>query len=164
MTKVGDVIRLTFEEDETGYEIEEFPEERGAKFGAQFQGEYVSLGLTGWIDEQKLEIYTHYPNSVPENKKVDVAESMIRINSSIWFGSFEMDFLSGAICVRTNIPLIDGSPSTSLVKTILYKNLHLANDFYPILMKVIYGNTTPEEALIDLGLDMKPVDANSIIC
>lgn len=164
MTKMSDVIRLTFEEDKTGYEMEEFPEERGAKFWAQFQGEHVNLRLRGWIDEQQLEIYTHYPNTVPDSKKIAVAESMTRINASIWFGSFEMDFKRGTIYVRTNIPLVDGPPSTNLVKAILYKNLYIADDFYHILMKVIYGSATPEEVMIELGLETNAVERISLIC
>jgi len=164
MTKISDVIRLMFEEEETTYEMEEFPEERGAKFGAQFQGEHVNLKLRGWIDEQQLEIYTHYPNTVPDSKKLAVVESMTRINATIWFGSFEMDFLNGTIYVRTNIPLVDGLPSTNLVKTVLYKNLYIADEFYPLLMKVIYGSMTPEEAMLDLSLAKRPVDESSVIC
>ena len=114
MTQIVDVIRLTFEEEEFNYEMEEIPDEGGANFDTRVQGNHINLRIKGWVDNEKLLIHTFYPNTVPDNKKNAVVEILSRINSVIWFGNFQLDFSDGTILIRTNIPLIEGQASTKL--------------------------------------------------
>jgi hypothetical protein len=84
---------------------------------------------------------------VPEPQRVRVAEAITRANYGLFAGAFEMDFSDGEIRYRQEIDVEDGTLSTTMVHNLIGPSVVLWAKYLPALMKVVYANASPEQAI-----------------
>jgi hypothetical protein len=138
-----------FDEEGWSYEMEECTEGKGVEFRTSYQGKNIYLRCWGMVNSEALVFNSIYPNFVPADKKVAMAEVLNRLNDLLWFGTVQMKWTDGVIRFRTSIPIVDDQLSASLVKEVVFMNLRPADEIYPTLMKLIYGDTTPEAVMAE---------------
>lgn len=113
-------------------------------------GSYKMLGYE--ISERKIfMLYTTCPVFIPENKRTDMSEFINRANSGRLLGKFEFNMDGGEI---SHSVAIDFNFITSfepkIFKPALGVSLNAMDNYLPGLLSVLYGNTTPKEAVEDI--------------
>lgn len=101
-------------------------------------------------ENRSFRFYSDCPVKVPENKRLAVAEFLTRANYGLITGNFELNFIDGDIRYKTSIHVADQRLSYSLIKRLVYVNVTTMDDYFPGLMKVIYGGTSAEQALAEI--------------
>lgn len=117
---------------------------------AAYQGKNTKMDLVveARIETSLFFTYAYLPFSVPEHKKAVMCELFSRINFNLNIGNFEFDMRDGEIRYKTSVDL-DGSEITpKMIENMVSTTLSTADDFLPIMMAVIYGDKTPEIALL----------------
>ncbi|HRE88273.1 MAG TPA: YbjN domain-containing protein [Myxococcota bacterium] len=122
------------------------------------EGDRIRFGFTGenaildcWIvcyeETERLCMLAIYPLAVPDNKRAAVAEYLTRANFGILVGNFEFDMRDGEVRFKTATDVEDTPLSHKFVKNMLVANLGTADRYFPGLMKVLYANMAPADAV-----------------
>jgi GTP-binding protein EngB required for normal cell division len=99
-------------------------------------------------DENKtFRFYSTSPIKIPKNKHLQIAEFLTRANYGLILGNFEMDFADGELRYKTSILVGDNELDYPVIKTIVYSSLSTMDNYFPAIMKVIYGGVSAEEAV-----------------
>ncbi|MHC5673518.1 GTPase [Nostoc sp.] len=91
--------------------------------------------------------YSNSPVKIPKNQYLQIAEFLTRANYGLNIGNFEMDFRDGEVRYKTSIFLGDNELDYPVIRRIVYSNLSTIDDYFPAIMKVIYGGMSAEEAV-----------------
>ena len=101
------------------------------------------------IDDEKgsLLVLTIVPASVPQSRRVAVAELPMRINWALLLGNFEMDMEDGQVRVRTSIRLGKTGLTEEAITHVLLANLAMMDSCFGAINTVAFGDTLPKAAL-----------------
>jgi hypothetical protein len=94
------------------------------------------------IDDQNLiEVISHFPLKIMENKKQEIGFHLHEINKKLFFGNFEFDFFTGEIRVKTYM-LTENIIENSFINfsTIFHRNHQIIDEFIPGCLEIAYGN------------------------
>ena len=109
--------------------------------------------------QARFVFYSLCPIKSPEAKRIEVAETITRANYGLMIGNFEMDFSDGEIRYKSSM---DVDPSVgltdSMIKDTILANLSTHDRYFPALMDVIYGASTPTEAIAKIENQTEKVD------
>lgn len=94
--------------------------------------------------------YSVCPVKIPPKQRFLIAEFITRANYGIRIGNFEMDFADGQIRYKTSIHVKEERLTPTLVKWLVYDNVNIMDEYFPGIMKVIYGGISPEDALTEI--------------
>ena len=89
---------------------------------------------------------TRYPISVPEDRQLEIAELMARVNLYIFTGGFDMDFSDGEIRCRTSISFRGFEPSPELIGPLVFMSAAAADLYFPVFEAVLYEGVSPKDA------------------
>jgi hypothetical protein len=112
-------------------------------------GNYTSYAIAD-EENRSFRFYSDCPVKVPENKRLAVAEFLARANYGLITGNFELDFTDGEIRYKTTTYVADQQLNYPVIKRLVYVNLNTMDNYFPGLMKVIYGGTSAEQALAEI--------------
>ena len=127
----------------------------------------LKLGFTGkngnWTcfaqvreaDEQFV-FYSICPLSVPERKRLAVAEFLTRANYGLIIGNFEMDLDDGEIRYKSSLDAESSELSTGMIKNAVYASVLMMDKYLPGIVTVLGGNTTPKAAIDEIEADDRP--------
>jgi hypothetical protein len=87
---------------------------------------------------------------IPKNKHLQIAEFLTRANYGLLLGNFEMDFNDGEVRYKTSIVAGDNELDFPVIKRMVYSNLSTIDDYFPAIMKVIYGGISAKEAIREI--------------
>ena len=76
-----------------------------------------------------------------------ISELLTRANYGLNIGNFEMDFSDGEVRYKTSINVEGGQLTTTIVKKLVYANVLTLDKYFPSIMKVIYADIPPDEAI-----------------
>ncbi len=87
--------------------------------------------------------------NVPEEKRLMVAEYLVRANYGLPLGNFEMDFSDGEVRFKTSIDVESEEYmlTPAMLKSLVYSNVLTMDRYLGGLMAVIYGNAVPEQEI-----------------
>lgn len=95
----------------------------------------------------QLVIYSTPDVTVPEPRRVAVAEFLTRANFGLAVGNFELDFDDGEVRFKTSIDS-NGEPfAKEILLNLLNANLANTNRYLPGVMGVAFGDVAPAEAV-----------------
>lgn len=86
---------------------------------------------------------------MPLEQRLLMAEFLTRVNYGLKIGNFEMDFKDGEIRYKTSIAVEGDRLTSPLVRELVCHNLSIMDNYFPGIMKVIYGGMSPEDALAE---------------
>jgi hypothetical protein len=98
-------------------------------------------------DSRRFIFVSVMESSVPEDKRLAIAEFLTRVNYALFLGSFEMDFSDGEVRYKTAMAVEDGELTQAMIKKMVYANVMSMDRYLPGIMSVIYGGASPADAL-----------------
>ncbi len=142
-----DFCREVLEDDGWDFEIRGAGDSRRIRFG--FVGEHARMEcwLVTYEDTERLCILSSVQAVVPEPKRMAVAEYLTRANFGIILGNFELDFSDGEVRFKTSADVESLELTATFVKNLLVANLGTVDKYYPGLMKVLFANMEPSDAI-----------------
>lgn len=101
-------------------------------------------------DDQELKRFSFLTWSIavcPANMIPGMAELLMRLNATIFYGNFELDFESGSIAFKTSI-FYDGLELNNIaLDNIVINNIHIMDECTPLILRFIYGGISPVQAV-----------------
>jgi hypothetical protein len=128
------------------------PLEEGTILRTGFQGvngEWSCYAQTREEQEQFI-FYSVCPVHAPEEARMAAAEYLTRANYGLYIGNFELDLGDGEVRYKTSIDVEGSSLTLTQVKQLVYANVLTMDRYLPGLMKVIYGNVAPVDAITEI--------------
>ena len=117
-----------------------------------FQGKNINWTSYAMTKEKQqfFYFYSVLKNNVPEDKRAEVAEFLHRANYNLIIGNFEIDFSDGEVRFKTSIDVEGGTLTDTMIKNMIQPNLSKIDEYSTGLMKVIYGDLSPEKAIREI--------------
>lgn len=94
--------------------------------------------------------YSIMGSNVPLDKRPAIAEYLTRANYGLRIGNFEMDFSDGEVRYKTSIDVEGEELTFKMWKSLVYANVSTMDRYFPGIMSVVYGGTSPEEAITEI--------------
>jgi len=140
-----DIVLDFLEEEEWKYDVLE-SEDGIPKITLSFKGHNGSWSVFLRTDEEKCYVHIHslFPQDVPKNKRMPMAEFLTRTNYGIILGCFQMDFSDGQIVFNTGIDMEGGELTHNMVDNLLRSNLVAMDKYFIGMMNLIYSDKSPE--------------------
>jgi hypothetical protein len=70
-----------------------------------------------------------------------IAEFLTRANYGMTIGNFELDYTDGEIRYKTSIDVTNAQLSSALIKTLVYTNVAMMDEYLPGIQVVLAGAT-----------------------
>ena len=125
------------------------------------------INVLGEPGELQVRVISTIPVRVPESRRPQMAEFLMRLNVDFTIGHFFLSFDEGAIGYYTNIELMDGILTMEMFRRIFYANLQTVDADLASILSVAYGQVTPQDAYQALSenavLDAEPVSTESTL-
>lgn len=97
--------------------------------------------------ENQFLFYAYCPETVPEDRRLAVAEFLTRVNYGLALGNFEMDMSTGEVRFKTSIDVEGTRLTPELIRPVIYANVLTGDEYLPGLSAVIRAEKSPAEAL-----------------
>lgn len=117
-----------------------------------YNGDSAEFRCTALI-RVELEQFAFYATStvkVPEQVRVAAAEYLMRANYGLRIGNFELDFSDGEVRYKSSLDFEGDQLTPQLIKNAIYPPVRNMDDYFPGLMKVIFGQMSPVEAIAEI--------------
>ena len=100
--------------------------------------------------EERFLFYSILSTNVPEHMRMAAAEYLTRANYGMLMGNFEMDFSDGEVRYKTSIDVEGGTLTHKMIENMIYVNVLTMDRYLPGLNRVVYGNTSPAQAIAEI--------------
>ncbi|MGE3302227.1 MAG: YbjN domain-containing protein [Hyphomonadaceae bacterium] len=106
-------------------------------------------GFLGWREELPAVLLTvTFDLSAPEERAVEAARLLAKINENLWLGHFDLWSEDGSIVFRHSIPMVGRAElSPGEVHALLAATIDAADRFYPAFDFLIRCGRSAEEAI-----------------
>jgi hypothetical protein len=145
MSELYDTMTAFFKEDEWPMTPIEGSTAVSTGFSSEV-GQWRCYGYTREAYEQVI-FYSVCPVNVPPERRDDVAIFLTRANYDLFIGNFEMDYSDGEVRYKTSLDVEGAQLTTALMKQLVYANVMMMERYLPGILKVTYGEMTPETAI-----------------
>jgi hypothetical protein len=88
-----------------------------------------------------------FPVFVAEHQRLAMAETICRINHSMYSGALELDMEDGELRFRNAVPLLDTTPSDEQLDWLIFWSWGFMRRYCPALLDVAVGLCDPEVAI-----------------
>ena len=106
---------------------------------------------------RSLEFLSIFPVKVPESKRLQVAELLLRANAITRIGQLRMDMDKGRVSSKTSIMLgPDSTLDDEMIQHLVAANLVLADENLPNIQKIIFGDLSAKEVMQIAELEDEP--------
>ena len=102
-------------------------------------------------EQAQFVFYSVCAARAPEAKRLALAEFLTRANYGLIIGNFELDWRDGEVRYKTSLDVEGDRLTPALVKQMAYANVVMMDRYLPGIMRVIYGDVAPAEAIA--GID-----------
>lgn len=112
--------------------------------------------------QQQFVFYSMMPVNVPPEKRQKVAEFFTRVNYGLVIGNFEMDFDDGEMRYKTSVDVEGVELPPPMIRQMVYANILITDRYLTSLMRVIFSDISPEEAIAEADLSAMATLAEAI--
>ncbi len=119
------------------------------------QGRHAVLtALVALQDEpMRLGVFVRMPSVVPEHRRLQMAEAIIRANDGLALGGFDMNMSEGTMDCKATMPIADGTVTAEQFDDLLFCALSAADRYYPAFNRLLYGDDlSPAEAIAEVEM------------
>ena len=131
---------------------------KGWRYSVVIEQSAVSLSLSGINgvfycyakDEPNLNRFSFLTwciGTCPADLIIGMAELLMRLNSTIFYGSFDLDFETGSIAFKTSIFYENLELNNVALDNIVINNISIMDNCTPIVLKYIYAGLSPIDAV-----------------
>jgi hypothetical protein len=97
--------------------------------------------------QEQFIFYSICPIAAPEDKRQAIAHFLTLANYGLLIGNFELDFSDGEIRYKTSIDVEGDQLSSALIKTLVYTNVTMMDEYLSGIKAIIETGISPEEAI-----------------
>lgn len=126
-------------------------EENGIQIGYQGDNGLWNCFAKAREETSQLLFYSICPVIAPPEKREAVTEYLTRVNYGIVTGNFEMDLGSGVVRYKTYLSAEGINLTPDIIKQVVFPNLLLMDKFLPGLLKTVYSEISPLDAMNEAG-------------
>ncbi len=101
-------------------------------------------------DLEQFLFYVLSPVKAPEESRPAVAEFITRANYGLRIGNFELDYSDGEVRYKSSLDYEGVVLSYELIRNAIYPAVRTMDRYLPGLIKVIYGDPSPAEAISEI--------------
>ena len=101
-------------------------------------------------EQAQFVFYSVCAARAPEARRLAMAEFLTRANYGLIIGNFELDWADGEIRYKTSLDVEGDRLTPALVKQMAYANVVTMDRYLPGIMRVIYGDVAPDQALAEI--------------
>lgn len=112
---------------------------------------YECSAQTNEVLEQVI-VNVSLPARVPEERRAAACEFVARANWGLAIGGFQIDLEEGTVRVRVGTDVEGGTLTTPMVHTMFSAALSTFDLYYPALMRILYADAAPAEAIREVEL------------
>ncbi len=87
--------------------------------------------------EKQFVFYSIYPEAIPEDKRLPLAELLTRINYGLILGNFELDLDDGEVRYKTSIDTTGSTLNFQLMDRLVYANIMIMDHYWPQIQAII---------------------------
>jgi hypothetical protein len=135
---------------EIGWKFEKDDDSEVIKTGVNAKNASFRLVIYSLEEKDLLTVYVAQDNNVPSDKLLLIAEFIARANYGLNLGNFDLDMEDGELGYKVAMDLEGGHLSTDMVGNMVGAGVSTMDQYYPGLMAVLFGNASPEEAIIQI--------------
>jgi hypothetical protein len=106
-----------------------------------------SIAYTANDQLDLVEMLATFGSSIPLERRAAIAELASRMNVLLRLGNFELDFASGVLRFRATSHVPGGALTGAMVRYMLAIALHMMDQNHDAIMRVAFGNISPDVAL-----------------
>jgi len=142
---ISEVMREFFDEDDWNFvELEGEPVLQMA-----FQGENgrYTCYACAFEESEQFVFYSLCPLAVSPEQTLLMAEYLMKANSGLIVGNFELDFTDGEIRYKSSIDVEDEQLTTGLVNNLVYANVLTMDKYLPGIIAIINAQISADEAI-----------------
>ncbi|HUB62559.1 MAG TPA: YbjN domain-containing protein [Puia sp.] len=97
-------------------------------------------------ERRRLGFYSYCIATCPSDAILKMAELLMRLNTTVFFGNFELNFETGVIVYKTSLYGEDIELTPAVLDNVIISNVYVMDNYTPILLRLIYSNLSPVEA------------------
>uniref|UniRef100_A0A7S3JVS9 YbjN domain-containing protein n=1 Tax=Aureoumbra lagunensis TaxID=44058 RepID=A0A7S3JVS9_9STRA len=127
------------------YEI--IPDKQAIRTGVQGRNSAYKVFFRVQEDKQQIHLFLAVEQKVPENKRDEAAEYLMRATWGLQIGNFEFDYSDGEFRYKVAYDVENGRFSTRMVKNMVGISLGTFDRYFPGLMAVTFANVSPQTAI-----------------
>ncbi len=98
---------------------------------------------------QIVEFFTYLPINVPEEKRLQVSKFLDMVEATYFIGSFQLNHDDGRVRSKSYITYDKNGTNHKTIDLHLAAVNHLANETFPDVMKICFGNRDAESVFSD---------------
>jgi len=144
MEHLTTTIERFFKREEIKFERTEYP----GVFQLAYRGDNGCFH--GYVeadeDERSVRIEMYLPLIVAEDRRVQVAELLARINQGEPFSTLQLDMDDGWMTCRTGVFLGQSNLHHDIMEHLLLVNWYTADNVFPVILAVVLGHISPKAA------------------
>jgi hypothetical protein len=144
--------------------LEQAVEDNGWPFERSRQDE-INLTVAGrWCDYhfcftwredlQSLHVSVSFDMRVPRERRKDMAELLMGINSQLWLGHFDLWTEDGIVLFRHVLIFPDSQVSAQQCESLLHLAVEACEHYYPAFQFMLWGGKNAQDALAAAVLEV----------
>ncbi len=130
-----------------------------ARAGYTADNAKFDIVFDAYEDIEQFFVYIYFTVSVPEAKRLAVAELFARLNWSMRIGNFELDMDEGHIRCKAFIDVEGATLVSTMITNLLRPVLSSSDKNFPLIMQVCYSDKTVSQVL---GLEEKSAELTEV--
>jgi hypothetical protein len=148
---IQSVIEEVLNEKQIVYSIDEDSEkERNViHMGFNLESGIVNTYFVIHYSIQIVEFFTYLPINVPEEKRLQVSKFLDMVEATYFIGSFQLNHDDGRLRSKSYITYDKTGTSHKTIDLHLAAVNHLANETFPDVMKICFGNRDADSVFSD---------------
>lgn len=148
---IQSVIEEVLNEKQIAYSIDEDQEkERNViHMGFSLESGIVNTYFVIHYSIQIVEFLTYLPINVPEEKRLQVSKFLDMVEATYFIGSFQLNHDDGRLRSKSYITYDNTGASHKTIDLHLAAVNHLANETFPDIMKICFGNRDADSVFSD---------------
>ncbi|MEW6252817.1 MAG: YbjN domain-containing protein [Planctomycetota bacterium] len=144
--------------------VRSYLQEKGWKFFASEESGAFELTVTGRTSVLHVRVQVGYdpllvsvavglPTIVPEERRAQVAEAVVRMNYGLLVGCFDFDMRDGTLGFRAALPVVDASATPEQFGAVYRSALATADRYHRAFCRLLYGDDlSPAEAVAEVEM------------
>jgi hypothetical protein len=148
MRAILDIVTTFFKEDD--WSFQQLEGQPILQIG--FQGDNGQWTCFAMAREEQAQFvfYSVCATRAPEARRPTLAEFLTRANYGLIIGNFELDWGDGEVRYKTSLDVEGDRLTPALVKQMAYANVVTMDRYLPGIMRVMYGDVSPAEAMVEI--------------
>ena len=99
---------------------------------------------------QIVEVFTYLPINVSEESRLEVSKFLDMIETTYYLGSFQLNHEDGRVRSKSTFTYDNTGISEQIIDIHLNATCHLANETFPHIMKICFGNRDAESVFSEI--------------